>query len=540
VQILRNLLSNALKFTAEGSVELRVTTAGADRVAFAVRDTGIGIAADQRQAVFDAFRQADGSTHRKYGGTGLGLAISRDLARNLGGDVDVTSTVGQGSVFTLLLPLTATTTLPVARPTVVPRPSPRTSAPPPPPVLDDRDDLPPGKRIILLVEDDVRFAEILTGIVHERGFRCLHATNGTDGLELARRHQPSGIVLDVNLPDVSGLVVLERLKRDATTRHIPTHVVSVVDASQRALELGAVGYALKPIGPEELEEALGKLQEKFEQTTGRVLVVEDAEPQRESIRRLLESDVVAVTTVGTAAEALDALRTTTFDCMVLDLGLPDMSGFELLERISSDQRFAFPPVIVYTARDLSSDEELKLRRYSRSVVIKGARSPERLLDEVTLFLHRLESTLSREQQRLLRAVRDREAAFEGRTILLAEDDVRNIFALSSALEPRGARMVIARNGREALAALDDATRDGRCDVDVVLMDVMMPEMDGLTATREIRKRPEWRKLPVIAITAKAMADDREQCLDAGANDYVAKPIDVDKLLSLLRVWMVPR
>src|SRR6185369_10675032 len=380
----------------------------------------------------------------------------------------------------------------------------------------------------------------LADVVHEQGFRCLIAPNGAQGLALAQQHRPSAIVLDMNLPDVSGLSVLERLKRDATTRHIPTHVVSVADFSRRALELGAVGYALKPIERDDLGKALQKLRERFERTIGHVLVVEDVGAQREAITHLLESDVVEITAVGTAAEAREALRTTTFDCMVLDLGLPDLSGFEILERISSEPQFSFPPVIVYTARMLTTEEEMRLGRYSHSVVIKGARSPERLLDEVTLFLHRVESDLPREQQRMLRAVRDREAAFEGRTILLAEDDVRNIFALSSALEPRGARMVIARNGREALAALDDATRDGRCDVDVVLMDVMMPEMDGLTATREIRKRSEWRKLPVIAITAKAMADDREQCLAAGANDYVAKPIDVDKLLSLLRVWMVPR
>jgi CheY-like chemotaxis protein len=547
-QILRNLLSNALKFTTAGEVVLSVAPDGPAGVLFAVRDSGIGIAEDQQEVIFDAFRQADGSIHRKYGGTGLGLAISRDLARRMGGDLTVESALGRGSVFRLVLPVE----LPEQQaeretPAIATAPAPIPPSPTPPVVAfaaplaeDDRTRLQPGERVILVIEDDLRFARILADVVHEQGFHCLIAPTGTEGLALARQHRPSAIVLDMNLPDVSGLSVLERLKRDPATRHIPTHVVSIADFSRRALELGAVGYALKPIDRDDLEKALRKLREKFEQTTGHVLVVEDVPVQRDAIRRLLESDVVTVSAVGTAADALEALRTTTFDCMVLDLGLPDLSGFEVLERISSEPEFSFPPVIVYTARALTTEEEMRLGRYSHSVVIKGARSPERLLDEVTLFLHRLESTLPHEQQRMLRAVRDREAAFEGRTILLAEDDVRNIFALSSALEPRGAKVVIARNGREAIQALERASSDHTAPIDIVLMDVMMPQMDGLAATREIRKRAEWPKLPIIAITAKAMADDRDQCIDAGANDYIAKPIDVDKLLSLLRVWMTPR
>ncbi|BDG05485.1 response regulator [Anaeromyxobacter oryzae] len=548
-QILKNLLSNAIKFTERGEVTLRVSPSGRDRVAFVVRDTGIGIARADLAVIFEAFRQLDGSTHRQYGGTGLGLTISRDLARRLGGDVFVESTPGEGSTFSLVLPLRLGADLPPPRPALAapaPVPAPAPDAPPSPPrarraavpsVPDDRDGLAPGTRSLLVIEDDPRFSQILRDLAHEQEFRCLVAPTGAEGFELARRFGPSAIVLDVNLPDESGLAVLEKLKRSAETRHIPVHVVSVVDYTQRALEMGAVGYALKPVKREELAEAIRKLEEKFAQRTRRVLVVEDAEAQRESLRALLQSEGVEIVPVATAGEALGELRSGTFDCMVLDVGLPDISGYELLERMSEDAAFSFPPVIVYTGRALSAEEEVRLRRYSTSVVIKGARSPERLLDEVTLFMHRVEASLPREQQRLLREARNREAVFDGRRVLLVEDDVRNIFALTSVLEPKGARLDIARNGREALDALARAADAEAPGVDLVLMDVMMPVMDGLTAIREIRGRPGWRKLPIIALTAKAMADDRDRCLEAGANDYIAKPLDVEKLLSLMRVWM---
>jgi CheY-like chemotaxis protein len=314
------------------------------------------------------------------------------------------------------------------------------------------------------------------------------------------------------------------------------HVVSVADYTQRALQMGAVGYALKPVSRDDLVEAIHKLEAKSEQRTRHVLVVEDAPVQRESLRHLLQSERVEITGVGTAREALDLLRSRTFDCMVLDLGLPDMTGHELLERMAGDAGSSFPPVIVYTGRALSAEDELQLRRWSKSVVVKGARSPERLLDEVTLFIHQVESALPREQQRLLREARSRDAVLEGRRVLLVEDDVRNVFALTSVLEPKGAQVEIARNGREALDALA-RSRDAGPPVDLVLMDVMMPVMDGLTAIREIRADDGWKRLPIIALTAKAMPEDRERCLAAGANDYIAKPLDVEKLLSLVRVWM---
>ena len=338
-------------------------------------------------------------------------------------------------------------------------------------------------------------------------------------------------MLDVGLPDQSGLSVLDRLKRDVQTRHIPIHIVSAGDHAETALSLGAVGYMVKPVKREQLVEVLKKLEDKLSQRMHRVLIVEDNELQREAVAKLLTSHDVQTVTAGTAAECLELLKDQTFDCMVLDLTLPDASGYSLLETLSRESAYAFPPVIVYTGRDLSADDEQTLRRYSKSIIIKGAKSPERLLDEVALFLHQVVSELPDEQQRMIRKARNRDALLEGRRILVVEDDVRNVYALTNILEPRGAIVEIARNGQEAL----DVIR--RSPIDLVLMDVMMPVMDGLTATREIRKNPEWKKLPIITLTAKAMPDDQQRCIEAGANDYMAKPLDVEKLLSLVRVWM---
>jgi len=542
-QILKNLLSNALKFTERGAVSMRVTARPDGQVAFAVRDTGIGIAPQQQGLIFEAFRQADGSTHRKYGGTGLGLSISRDLARLLGGDISVESTPGEGSQFTLTLP--AEYPGPAAgRPDRTPSPPPVVPAELPPPAArddgapeDDRERLSPASRLILVIEDDPRFAAILRDVAHELGFQCVVAPTAAEGLQAAATYRPSAILLDVNLPDHSGLGVLDQLKRSATTRHIPVHMMSVTDYRQEARGLGAVGYALKPVKRDELAEAFRRLEERFTQNTRRVLVVEDDARQRESIRLLLGHADVQITDVANAADALAQLQATTFDCVVMDLNLPDLSGYQLLERMSEQDEVSFPPVIVYTGRSLTRNEEQDLRRFSRSIIIKDARSPERLLDEVTLFIHQVESALPSESQRMLKAVRDRDAALEGRRILVVEDDARNIFALSSVLEPRGATIEIARNGREALEVLDRGLGGTGPAADLVLMDIMMPEMDGFTAMREIRKREGLKKLPIIALTAKAMKDDQEKCLAAGANDYIAKPLDVEKLLSLVRVWM---
>jgi len=541
-QVLKNLLSNALKFTEHGTVTLSLTPRG-EEIEFAVRDTGIGIAPENQQIVFEPFRQADGSTNRKFGGTGLGLSISRELARMLGGRITLESRPGEGSTFRLFMPRTPPEQVPtLIEPTAPPAPVATSSAPRPAPsrvpppanpaVADDRAAIRADGRVLLVIEDDPVFAKVLYDLAHELGFDCLVAGSADEGMELAAQFRLSAVVLDIKLPDHSGLTVLDRLKHNPSTRHVPVQVISASDSAREARSMGAAGALSKPVDREALHATLLALREKFASEQRTVLVVEDNDLQRESIVQLLASDTTRVEAVDDAASALQRLRGTTFDCMVLDLTLPDASGYELLERMAADDAYAFPPVIVYTGRQISPDEEQQLRKYSRSIIIKGAKSPERLLDEVTLFLHQVEGKLPPDRQQMLAVARRRDAAFEGRRILVVEDDVRNIFALSSVLEPLGGSVVIARNGREALARIAAHPAP-----DIVLMDIMMPEMDGIEAMQEIRKRPEFRDVPIIALTAKAMPDDQQRCIDAGANDYITKPIDVDKLVSLIRIWM---
>jgi len=562
-QILKNMLSNAIKFTEKGEVSLTVSSAQNGQVSFAVTDTGIGIPDSQQQIIFEAFRQADGTTNRKYGGTGLGLSISRELTRRLGGQIHLASEPNTGSTFTITIPQTydASRVPPrekgILQAAFEPRPilapvlpsgllstqiSPKAgqtvgNSVRPQRIEDDRARLTGNRRIILVVEDDLNFAKILFDLAHESGFQCLIATTSEEGLAVAAQYLPSAVILDIGLPDHSGLSVLDRLKHDARTRHIPVHVVSGSDYVQTAMSLGAVGYMLKPVKREDLSDALQRLETRLAQRMRRVLVVEDDPVQLDSLRKLIGTHDVETVGAQSAAECLECLRGSTFDCMVLDLSLPDASGYSLLETLSREDTYSFPPVIVYTGRELSVDEEQQLRRYSKSIIIKGAKSPERLLDEVTLFLHQVVSDLPAEQQRMLEKAKSRDAAIEGHRILIVEDDVRNVFALTSILEPRGAVLSIARNGREAIDALTECQKSVNLSIDLVLMDVMMPEMDGITATREIRKNADWKKIPIIMLTAKAMNDDQERCLAAGANDYMAKPVDVEKLLSLVRVWM---
>ncbi|HEY4059874.1 MAG TPA: response regulator, partial [Kofleriaceae bacterium] len=546
IQVLRNLVSNACKFTEHGEVRVTVRPVE-DRVEWSVTDTGIGIPTDQHEAIFEAFHQVDGSVSRRHGGTGLGLAISRDLVGLLGGALRIDSTPNKGSTFTFDVPLT-----PPASKTRTATPDAPAPAPKAPSTMrvqrvpaaatsatastssgfDDRGKLSPDKRTLLVIEDDVAFAGILRDLARELKYQVLVAHNADEGVELAMRHRPDGILCDVKLPDHSGLSVLERLKRQPSIRHVPIHMLSVEDFSRRSLELGAVGYLLKPASRDELIGAIRRIEDRTSHQVRRVLVVEDDPVQAEALSALLGGTSAEITATPTVKEALALLASTTFDCVVMDLRLQDGTGFELLEKMTADDRITFPPVIIYTGKALTDQEEERLRAYSSSIIIKGARSPERLLDEVTLFLHSVEADLPADRQKQLQQVRSRESVFEDKTVLIVEDDVRNVFALSSVLEPRGLKTIIARNGREALDMLAKHDR-----IDIVLMDVMMPEMNGIDATKEIRKKDKYKMLPIIALTAKAMNDDRQACLDAGASDYLSKPIDVDMLLSLLRVWM---
>lgn len=546
-QILRNLLSNAIKFTEKGSVTLAIEPREG-RIGFVVTDTGIGIPPAQQQRVFEAFHQGDGALNRRFGGTGLGLSISRQLAQLLGGELHLSSIEGQGSQFTLILPaqLAEAARAEAPPPPVAPPPPASWLAPPSaseagqPPAApafdDDRPELTPDaepRRLALVVEDDTHFAGILYDLAHEMQYRCIVATHGREALDLATTHLPQAILLDVRLPDGSGLSVLQRLKEDPRTRHIPVHIIAGEDFREVALPMGAVGTAIKPTTRQELVDIFHKLEHHGADQIRRLLLVEDDQRQRESIAHLIGDDEVEVVAVERGEEALKLLDEQHFDCMIIDLKLPDMDGTELLSRMAARSlEKTPPPVIVYTGRHLSREEEAELNRYSRSIIIKGARSPERLLDEVTLFLHKVESRMPAEQRDMLRTARNRELVFEGRKVLLVDDDARNIFALTSVLEQRGLTVEPARNGVEALEKLET-----HGDIDIVLMDVMMPVMDGLEATRRIRADARWQKLPVIAITAKAMRDDQEQCRRAGANDYLAKPLDPDRLMSLLRVWL---
>jgi signal transduction histidine kinase/CheY-like chemotaxis protein len=532
-QVLKNLLSNAVKFTDRGEVGLQVEETD-DELSFVVRDTGVGIPESDRHVIFEAFRQGNGAQNRRFGGTGLGLSISRELARLLGGDLRLCQTDGTGSTFRLSLPrrCKATASRPVHVNGAAHAPAaaaPRVAAPTT--IPDDRARLDGVRRVLLIVDDDVSFAEVLAKLAGELDFQYIVAHRADDAVQLAVQHVPSAIVLDVNLPDQSGLSVIERLKRNPVTRHIPIHVISALDQAGVALSRGAIGYVRKPVTREALIATLRRLKDHFDRPR-RLLIVEDDPIERGAIDRLLDATEAQIVSVSTVADALAYLAKSTFDCVVTDLKLGEESGYDLLEKMANDDEYSFPPVIVYTGRSLTPDEEQRLLRYSTSIIIKGARSPERLLDEVTLFLHQVESHLPDDRRRMLEESRNHETPLDGKTILIAEDDVRNVFALSKVLEPNGAKVVIARNGREVLETLD-ATPD----VDLVLMDIMMPEMDGLQAMEAIRKRGDCAsRLPIIALTAKAMPDDRERCRAAGANDYVAKPLDVEVLLSLARVW----
>ncbi len=574
-QILRNLLSNAFKFTDAGAVTLTISrpapntdlsASGLDpaaSVALAVRDMGIGIPQEKQATIFEAFRQADGGTSRKYGGTGLGLSISRELAKLLGGEIQLESVEGQGATFTLYIPevhasaaadseppapaatldkndeaATSAATERAVESTAVVEAAPETPAPQPPSpsaadyVTDDRQVLTPGDKVILIIEDDPRFARILRDQAREAGFKALLAGDGETGLHFADYYHPSAIILDIGLPGIDGWEVMKRLKADPRTRPIPIHFITAEDSSMDALRQGALGFLTKPVDVEKLQETFERIHGFVSRPLKRLLVVDDDRLQRESIRKLIGENDVETVTAATGKEALDLLATQTFDCMILDLGLADMSGFDVLRTLRANTGLPRLPIVVYTGRELSEDEEMRIKKYAESIIVKGARSPERLLEETTLFLHRVRENLPADGASRPTPEAETGSSLAGRTILLVDDDMRNVFALSNVLEEKGVTVVVARDGRESLAKLA-----GTPGIDLVLMDIMMPVMDGYEAMRAIRKNPAHRGLPIIALTAKAMKGDRNACIEAGANDYLPKPVDTDKLLSLLRVWL---
>ncbi|HTX23946.1 MAG TPA: HAMP domain-containing protein [Steroidobacteraceae bacterium] len=552
MQVLKNLLSNAFKFTDHGGVRLHVGVAtggwSADHpvlgqaqtvVEFSVSDTGIGIPPEKQKIIFEAFQQADAGTARKYGGTGLGLAISRELAHLLGGEIRLSSVPGSGSTFTLYLPL-----LYIGPAYARTAPQPQTGDTPSVPfqpivnatraedVPDDRESLQPGDAVLLIVEDDPHYTRVLLDLARKHEFKGLVARTGAAALTLARNYKPTAISLDVFLPDMLGWTVLNQLKRDPATRHIPVQVLTVEEERQYGLERGAFSFMNKPLTTDGLEVALERIKAFSRHRVRQLLIVEDDAAERLSIGELLHHDDVSITAVGTGAEALEAMREREFDCIVLDLKLPDMSGFELLSEVQRDERLRDTPIVVFTGRELSEEEEGELRKKAKSIVLKGVRSPERLFDETALFLHRVIADLPAAKQRLIETLHESDEALRSRKVLVVDDDIRNIFALNSLLERHSMEVMSATNGQDAIRLIEATT-----DLSLVLMDIMMPEMDGYETIRRIRDNPRLRLLPIIALTAKAMKGDREKCLEAGASDYVAKPVNTEQLLSLVRMWL---
>ena len=553
-QILRNLIANAIKFTDHGAVTVAMRTlsaadretadslAGGEGVAIAVTDTGIGIPLDKQKIVFEAFQQADGSTSRKYGGTGLGLSISRELAGLLGGEIRLDSEPGKGATFTLYLPLVA----PSPAPSDIAEPAATAATPPvaPPPrakasaarvatvrIDDDRQNLGEEDKTVLIIEDDPNFVKCLIRQGHDKGFKCLASLTGRDGLILAEQFRPGAVILDINLPDMNGWQVLEALKKNPLLRHIPVHMMSGEEKTLDAYRKGAVGYLHKPVTEEDLLAAFDHLGDFIDTEFRELLVVEDDTVLRREIVKLIGNGDVHTTAVASGEEVIAALREKRFDCMILDIGLPDMSGFELLDRLEKEDGIGIPPVIVYTGRELSREEHERLYHYTDSIIIKGVKSVERLLDETALFLHRVVAKMPDDKRKMIANLYEQDAMFVGKKVLIVDDDMRNAFALSKILSEKKMEVAIANTGFRALEILDEE------EVDLVLMDIMMPEMDGYEAMRRIRAQEKYWRLPVIALTAKAMPEDKGRCMEAGASDYLAKPIEEGRLLSMMRIWL---
>ncbi len=538
-QILKNLLSNAIKFTEKGTVSIGIKRDTAGTVNISVTDTGIGIQEDKQKAIFEAFQQAEGGTSRKYGGTGLGLSISRELAKLLGAEINLSSKINSGSTFSLIIPLEIRQ---VPEPiSIIPPKTPDTFKSRStndatylnyPALEDDRDNINSEDKTVLIIEDDLTFASILLKQANTKGFKCLSAASGEDGLLLASKYKPQAIILDMSLPGISGHVVLFELKADPSVRHIPVHIISGEERTLEPIKEGAVEYLMKPVAKKDLEEAFSRIENFVNRKIKNLLIIEDNENSRKAMRILIGNGDVQCFEAATGQEALDMYGKNHIDCIILDIGLPDMSGFELIRELEQLKDHHMPPVIVYTGKELTKEENNELQKHAESIIIKGVKSEERLLDETSLFLHRTISNLPKSKQMIINSLYDKEAVFLGKKILLVDDDMRNLFALSKILKERGMEIIKAENGINALQMLELHP-----DIHLVLMDIMMPEMDGYEAMKAIRSQLRYKKLPVIALTAKAMKDDKQTCIDAGANDYITKPIDVERLLSLMRVWL---
>lgn len=563
-QILKNFLSNAFKFTPKGRISLHIhrpmdmnlSNIGlkpGQSIAFSVSDTGIGIPSDKQAQVFEAFKQADGSTSRKYGGTGLGLSISLELARFLGGEIQLNSQEGKGSTFTLILPeflpgnsrasepetfkpdskmVSEQSRNPDDRTGMDEKESASLRTPGIDDIMDDRKNLESHDRKMLIIEDDPHFSKILCDLSREHGYKILVAGDGETGLHFADYYKPDAIILDVNLPGMDGWAVLDRLKSNSDTRHIPVHFISASDRPLNALKMGAIGYLTKPVSMEEMERVYSRIENTLSRTVKNLLIVEDDPTQAKAVHSLLEGADVHIVMVSTGEKASELLHSQTFDCMILDIGLPDMSGMDLLKAIRNEEHLKNMPVIIYTGKDMTRDEQAIIQEYADTIILKDVRSPEKLLDETSLFLHRMEADLPSEKKMILNRIHDRESIFRDKTILLVDDDMRNVYAIKSILEEKGMTVIVGKNGQEGIDRL--ATYP---DIDLVLMDIMMPVMDGYEAMKKIRAQKAHDRLPIIALTAKAMKGDRSLCIEAGANDYLAKPFDTDKLLSMLRVWL---
>ena len=537
-QILKNLLSNAIKFTKKGSVTILVKPETDKEINISVTDTGIGIARDKQAAIFEAFQQAEGGTSRKYGGTGLGLSISRELAKLLEGKITVTSSLNNGATFSLVLPLAIQSemelfnSLPIQPRQYIPIDKNETTFLNYATIPDDRAQLSPADKVVLIIEDDPNFANILLKQANIKGFKCLTAATGEDGLVLASKFNPQAIILDMGLPGISGKQVLQELKSNPSVRHIPVHIISANDRSLEPIREGVVEYLIKPISKEALDDAFNRIENFVNKKIKKLLIIEDNENARKAMKILIGTGDVQFFEAETGSAAIALYEKHEIDCVVLDIGLPDMSGFELIQKLEGIKGQNMPPIIVYTGKELSKDENDLLHKYAESIIIKGVKSEERLLDETALFLHRTINNLPKSKQKIISGIHDKDAIFHAKKILLVDDDMRNIFALSKILQEREIEVIKSENGKNALQMLEQHP-----DINLVLMDIMMPEMDGYEAMKRIRSQIKFKKLPVIALTAKAMKDDKQKCIDAGANDYITKPIDIDRLLSLMRVWL---